>query len=202
MTYDQSQLAYSIREAIENDRDDVVDILAKHIIASACEITTDDDDADDLAGDGGAMWVTSTHTLTIDGVEVAEWTRCAIGRYGDQGRTEMVGVWCVDEDTDGGDELPEIVASLLGAIGMDDAIPDVPEPAEPNHPVDPDGEYCVYWETVGDDAGPLHRYATQEEAEEMCEVYSRHFRAANPSGGGVTMLCGHSVRQLIDGRWR
>lgn len=200
MAYDQSQIAESLKEALDEERDDVIAILSQHVDKSVCEIETEDGDAEDLS-DSGALWVTSTHRLMLDGVEVAEWTRCARGHYGDQGRSEMVGVWCTEEDTDGGDELPESVGMLLAKIGLEDSIPDVDEPDEPDHPTDANGDYCVYWETVGNDAGPLKRYATRKQAQDMCDVFERHFAQRNPSGGGTTMLCGHSVRELIDGEW-
>ncbi len=201
MNYDQCQIAESIKEAIENDRTDVARILSQYVDKSVCEITTDDTEPEDLNGDSGALWVISNHRLTIDGVEVAEWTRCTVGMYGSQGLSEMVGVWCTEEDTEGVDGLPEIVEIILDAIGLEDEIPSVPEPEEPCHPVDPEGGYCVYWETVGDDARPLKRYATREQASEMCDVFSRSFAQNNPSGGATRMLCGHSVRELIDGEW-
>ena len=198
MSYDQSQIAESIKEAIESGRTDVVRILSQYVDKSVCEITTDDGEPEDLTGEGASLWVESTHCLVIDGMEVAEWTRCTFGTYGSQGRSEMVGVWCTEEDTEGDDGLPEMVKIILDTVGLEDEIPSLLESEVPNHPVDPNGEYCVYWETVGDDAGPLKRYATREQASEMCDVFSRSFAQSNPSGGTTRMLCGHSVRELVD----
>ena len=63
---------------------------------------------------------------------------------------------------------------------------------------DPDGAWCVYWETALDDFGPRSRYATQEQAEAAAEIANADLRAANPGGN---LLCGFSVRALVDGEW-
>jgi hypothetical protein len=96
-----------------------------------------------------------------------------------------------------------MVELLLDALGIDDELPGVPEPAKATDTIDedPEGEYCVYWETVLEDAGPLKRYSTLEDATAVCDQFAREFCQSNPSGGGTTYLCGHGVRQLIDGEW-
>lgn len=159
------------------------------------EIETNDGDPEALNNDD-ALWVMSDHALLIDGDEVATWQRCAVGDYGDDG-------WQVDEDTDGDDKLPDGVAVALNALGMEDSIPDVPEPpaADEQYTEDPDGEYAVYWETVGDDAHVVARYASLEAAEAVCDQRNREFREANPSSGTSGYLCGYSVRGLADGQW-
>lgn len=202
-----TELARSLKALISSDDDCEAGI---RLICAAIkdtdadiEIETDDGAAENLNNDDTA-WVTSEHSLVIDGETVAEWRRCARGHYGDQGRSEMVGVWCTEEDTDGGDGLPDAVEYALDALGIEDDLPAVPEPdaADEEHAQDAEGEYAVYWETVGDDEGVLARYSDLDAARAVCAQWDRQFRQRNPSGGGTTMLCGHSVRQLIDGQWQ
>lgn len=196
------QLAAALSTAIDEEHDDIIRVLAAHVDRDAIEIETDDDSPDDL-GSEGVLWVTSTHTLLYDGERISQWTRCSRGCYGSQGRSELVNVWCVDEDTDGGDTLPEMVELLLDALGIEDDLPDVPEPDKATDTIseDPDGEYCVYWDTVLEDARPLKRYSTLEDAIAVRDQLDREFRQSNPSGGTTTYLCGYGVRQLIDGDW-
>lgn len=191
--------------ASEEDCDEAIRAVAAVIKESGIvvEIDTDDDGPDALSGGDYPLWVTSTHCLKIDTEEVANWTRCAVGRYGEAGRQCSDDQWCIDEDTDGGDVLPDKVAVALDALGVDDDIPDVPEPdkADEIHTPDPAGEYAVYWETVGDDAHVVSRYESLDAAEAVCAQRNREFAARNPSGGGTTYLCGFGVRTLIDGKW-
>jgi len=63
---------------------------------------------------------------------------------------------------------------------------------------EPEGEWCVYWETALDDAGPRERYATQEQADAAAQLANESLHAANPGGD---LLCGFEVRQLVDGEW-
>lgn len=63
---------------------------------------------------------------------------------------------------------------------------------------DADGEWCMYWETALDDAGPRTRYATEEQAQAAAKIANIDLRAANPGGN---LLCGFSVRSLVDGDW-
>jgi hypothetical protein len=58
--------------------------------------------------------------------------------------------------------------------------------------------WCVYWETAGDDERIVARYATQEAAEAKCEQSDRGLSARCPGGN---LLCGYSVRRLVDGEW-
>lgn len=166
------------------------------------EITESDDGPDDM-GSEGALWVVSNHALVIDGVTVAEWARCAMGTYGEQGRQCSEDEWCVSEDTNGGDRLPAMVEVALDAFGLEDSYPGVPEPtkADEEYETDDAGEYAVYWETVGDDAHPVARYATLKAAQAVCDQRNREFAARNPSGGGTTYLCGYGVRELVAGKW-
>jgi hypothetical protein len=195
-----SELAHGLRILIgSEDCDDAIRAVAAEIKRRGVrvDITSDDGEADAWDADSDTTWVISNRTLEVDGETVAEWTRCAVGLYDDTGD------WSVDEDTEGKDELPDNVAVALDSLGLADEIPDVeePAPATDEHTPDPDGEHCVYWETVGDDAGPRARYTTRDAAEAVCAQLNREFRARHPSGGGTSYLCGFSTRRLVEGKW-
>jgi len=55
----------------------------------------------------------------------------------------------------------------------------------------------VYWETIGDDAHVVERYATEEAADAAATLHDEALRSSH-SG---QLLCGYSVRHLVDGRW-
>jgi hypothetical protein len=67
---------------------------------------------------------------------------------------------------------------------------------------DPQGEWCVYWETVGDDARVVERYETELQAEARAAQLDAALNERHPGGN---LLCGYAVRQLLDvltPRWR
>lgn len=205
-----SELANSLRTLIaaseDGNHDEGIRAVCAAIKAAGAkvEITTNDDSADALNGGESPLWVVSEHELTVDDEEpVASWTRCAMGDYGEAGRQCSDDEWCVSEDTNGNDTLPEAVATALDAFGMEDELPDVPAPdlATETHETAEDGEYAVYWETVGDDDHVVARYETLEAATAVCEQKNREFSARNPSGGGTTYLCGFGVRTLDGDKW-
>lgn len=62
---------------------------------------------------------------------------------------------------------------------------------------DPEGEYALYWDTVGDDSHVVARYRTFAAA--SAAVRLRHWP---PTADRTQYLCGYSVRRLsADGRW-
>lgn len=63
---------------------------------------------------------------------------------------------------------------------------------------DPEGKWCVYWETSLDDAGPRTRYATEEQANAAAKIANEELHKRNPGGN---LLCGFSVRALVEGEW-
>jgi len=63
---------------------------------------------------------------------------------------------------------------------------------------DPDGEYCVYWDTTGDDEGPGKRYASPEAATAAAELANQGLHKHNPGGN---LLCGYEPRRLVNGKW-
>lgn len=61
---------------------------------------------------------------------------------------------------------------------------------------DEDGEYALYWVTVGDDAHVVSRHTTREYAEQA--VAAKDWPRP---GDNTHYLCGYEVRQLVDGSW-
>jgi hypothetical protein len=55
---------------------------------------------------------------------------------------------------------------------------------------DPEGEYCVLWETIGDDSHVVARYSTAEAAEAAAELAQRRLEASHPGG---RLMCGYAV---------
>lgn len=62
---------------------------------------------------------------------------------------------------------------------------------------DEDGEYALYWDTAGDDAHAVARFATAEEAEQA--VAAKDWPRP---GDHTNYLCGYEARQLVDGAWQ
>ena len=153
-----------------------------------------DDDSPESMDDSDARWVTSTHTLTAGGLQIATWTRCSRGGWGGSGARPDA--WTVVEDTNGGDRLSERLEAILDELGLTDECPAVPEP-DTTVEEDPAGEWCVYWDTVGDDEHVVARYATEEDATRARDAKDRELRGANPGD----LLCGYSVRHLVDSEW-
>lgn len=63
---------------------------------------------------------------------------------------------------------------------------------------DPDGKYCVYWDTTGDDEGPGKRYASPEAATAAAELANQGLHKHNPGGN---LLCCYEPRRLVNGKW-
>jgi hypothetical protein len=61
---------------------------------------------------------------------------------------------------------------------------------------DADGEYCLYWETVGNESHVVARFASKDDAAQA--VAAKDWPAP---GDHTNYLCGYTVRQLIDGDW-
>jgi len=66
---------------------------------------------------------------------------------------------------------------------------------------DSEGEFALYWETSLEDGGERTRYSTYEAACAAADLAQGKFNASNPRSGGVTYLCGFSVRRMVDGQW-
>ena len=63
---------------------------------------------------------------------------------------------------------------------------------------DPNGEWCVWWETAGDDPHVVERYASAEAAEASADLKNEALHRQHPGG---RLLCGHTVRHLVGGEW-
>lgn len=88
----------------------------------------------------------------------------------------------------------EVVSESCGAAGQMRTYVRLRAPAMPEP--DPDGEWCVYWDTVGDDPGVIARYATRADAEQAVAAHDWP-----PPGDHTAYLCGYKVRTLVDGEW-
>ena len=107
--------------------------------------------------------------------------------------------YAVDEDgdvhcasCDSGDV--EQVTETCGAGGQTRSYFRLRPPAMPE--VDPEGEWGVWWDTVGDDAHLVSRHTTRAAAEQAIAAHDW------PRPGDHTQyLCGYGVRHLIDGEW-
>lgn len=62
---------------------------------------------------------------------------------------------------------------------------------------DPSGEWCVYWQTSGDDDHVVQRYASPEGAACAAALKNAGLKAQHPGH----LLCGYEVRSLVDGEW-
>ena len=173
--------------------------LVAQALSDAGEVAIDEDDGEpDALNEDDTLWVVSAHSLTVAGETVATWTRCACGSWGGSGGGR-VDTWIVEEDTNGGDRLPDRIAAILSELGIDDEIPSVPEPDSASDTIDedPDGEWCVYWTTVGNDAHVVATYETEEDAQAVCDERQRALAAKHPGD----LLCGYEVRSLVGGEW-
>ena len=56
------------------------------------------------------------------------------------------------------------------------------------------GEFCVYWETVGDDAHIVERYATMAQATAAAAIYQKQLEERHPG----RLLCGYSARTVAE----
>ena len=206
---DVQELINGLRILLESEdescpTDDAIRLVAEALrrAGAVAEITEDDDAPDDMGSETG-LWVVSSRVLVVNAQSVAEWTRCSVGGYGEMGRQGSEDEWCVREDTEGDDRLPETVAVALDAFGLSDVPPAVPEPEKASGfcAESSKGKYAVYWETVGDDERVVARYSDLEAAEAVCAQRNREFRARYPSSSTTAYLCGYGVRELVDDEW-
>jgi len=89
----------------------------------------------------------------------------------------------------------EEVVECCGAGGQTRSYYRLRPPTMPE--TDPEGTWCVWWETVGDDSHVVDRYASRVEAEQAVAAHDW------PRPGDHTQyLCGYGVRRLDDdGEW-
>jgi hypothetical protein len=63
---------------------------------------------------------------------------------------------------------------------------------------DASGDWCVYWETVGDDGHVVDRYPSRDAANAAAKRSQGHLEYKHPGGN---LLCNFGVRQLVDHDW-
>lgn len=137
--------------------------------------------------DPDKVWVTETRQLVADEVVVAAWTVCACGFYSTgRGNPNHYNGWNVEEDTDGGDGCPEVLADALEELNADlynkaTGLPDVPEPSTPEEIPEDEANYCVLLRnpySLGmEEFAPCGFYATAEDAQRAMNCYVREFEA-------------------------
>lgn len=201
------ELATALRDAIDGECEETIREACLAITRAGADVDIVQDDDGPEAFDGGdseALWVVSSHYLTVAGVRVAEWTRCARGDYGDASRGQCYAdTWCVREDTDGSDRLPAAVAVALDALSLDDELPDVPEPTAAVE--DGDGDYAVlhkndYAVSGGQDAWRVvSRHEDEDTARRACDACWRGFESATTAGSYGPEWCVGEMGE--DGEW-
>lgn len=165
--------------------------------------------------------------LDVDASDVGDWetvasyVSCVYGPEGDQPGDcetrigEVRGVWFVDDGDD------SVRADTYGPFASrEEAEAKAEELAKQQHEgqegedadgmrtrllvdaagePDEEGNYCVYWDTVGDDAHVVERYSTQEAASAAADLKNEGLHRHNPGGN---LLCGYEIRELVDGEWQ
>jgi len=203
-------IAEAMAMAIVADEEEDAGHLARLAILLGCEITVDSDDIDEEEyGDpseyrGSAIEATQTHRLCVDGHEAAKITREGISYHGaiDHPNTPG-GEWTTDSSE--ADEAPnaawEAVCQAAGLSGDWECPPCADEPPEVAPQTDPDGPYCLWWQTVGDDGGPLSRgdrYPTIEDAMIARDAAEHELHLRNRG----RLLCGYAIGELVEGEWQ
>jgi hypothetical protein len=94
----------------------------------------------------------------------------------------------------GNDPRAETVSESCGAGGQTRTYVRLKPPEMPEERAD--GEYALYWETVGSDARVIARFASAGEASQA--VAAKDWPRP---GDHTNYLCGYSVRRLADGEW-
>jgi len=190
---DIDELAVGLRHLIaasdSGDNDAAIVVLCRSLLAESANIDIEIDDEEPEALNGGdePLWVVSNRTLTVNGESVATWTRCAIGGYGvGSHERHNADTWLVEEDTEGGDVIPDAVKVAIDALGIEDDIPSVDEPDPPA--TNDDGEYAVLFRnnyavsTGEDDWDVVSRHEDKSDAERACVAKGRAFRASTTEG--------------------
>lgn len=125
------------------------------------------------------------------------------------------GVWFVKEHLDGAGshyhgpyESESAARDACDALETENAVGEPGESAqeymlrmldaEATEGEDPEGEYCVYWETVLADSHVVARYSTLSAAVAATTAATIKLRANFPGGG---LRCHYSTRTLVDGEW-
>jgi hypothetical protein len=92
------------------------------------------------------------------------------------------------------DERTEIITESCGAGNQTRSYVRVKPPVMPE--IDEDGEYALYWDTVGNESHVVARFTTRADAEQA--VAAKDW--PGPSDH-TDYLCAYTVRQLVAGEW-
>lgn len=88
----------------------------------------------------------------------------------------------------------ETVTECCGAGGQTRSYVRLLPPDEPE--TDDDGQYALWWETVGDDTHLVARYATLDAAQQA--LAAKDWPAP---GDHTNYLCGYGVREMVNDEW-
>lgn len=194
---------------------------AREALGEALEAWLDEQDWLEPADAEAAASVTEPVGEVDWSDEVEAYVACVYGRDGDEpgdcyvriGEDEL-GLWWLDDGDD--DERPNQQGPFnreREARAAAEALAEEQNEAESGEDADdmrdrllharagkpdPKGEWCVYWETAGDDAHVVDRYATHEAAQAAAEIAQAGLQAAHPGGN---LLCAYGVRTLTNGEW-
>ncbi len=205
-TINRDTLVPAIRDAIAGDME--VDDLVRTAISMGYVIEVESDDPEDADFSEGELprdvriATTQTHRLLVDGDEVAELTREGWSYYGDPDNPNTPsGEWTTEsgENDRGVPAAWMTVCDVARLSGDWEQYPCAAEPETEEPETDDDGEYCLWWSTVGDDDGPLTRtrYPTLRDARIACDAADLDLRLRHRG----TLLCGYGIAQLVDGEW-
>jgi hypothetical protein len=129
---------------------------------------------------GLAQRAEETRRLIVEGMIVAEWIRVSLGAYGLDNNPPNKWDWKPDDPP----ELIEPIAqAVVEGLQIEEPALVVPEPTPPDklHTPNPDGEWAVYFSTIGPkDNGVVKRYDSYAAAKEVAEQYQRNLNARFP----------------------
>lgn len=203
-------LSRSLAAAMQYDPNnaDLARHLARAIMeVSEIEIQSDDPTEDDYS-EGSLprdrrVAVSQEHRIMVDGLRVATLERYGWGYYGDHNHPDTPsGEWTTVAGDDDQEPSPAwlAVAEAAGIGGDWESYPCAEEEEITEPDEDPDGEFCLWWVTSGEDGGPRTdtRYATLEDARAACQLAEHGLRTTHRG----TLLCGYGIGMLTEDGWR
>lgn len=198
-----------LRDAIQQDREDVAKYCTLLAIELGAEIAVESEDPDEedmTEGDGPRdrqVLTSQSHHITYDGERIATLTRESWSTYGSIDHPDTpYGEWTTDA-SEGDEEPSDAWRAVVAAAGIDDDewdnIPECDEEEIVPPATDPEGEYCLWWSTVPtSESGPTgDRYATLADARDARQLADHSLRTTHRGD----LLCGYGIGQLVDGEW-
>lgn len=87
-----------------------------------CEVRVDEEDDEPYQEENKKWYAFSDYHLIVEDKCVAIWQKSSVGDWDENGE------WVVKEDKNSGSETPEFVKVVLDTFGIQDKIPEIPEP--------------------------------------------------------------------------